>query len=253
MGRGPRTHDPVRHTDVTVLPRSPEMRRLYPDPAESVSVADAYADSSRAAHDGRPWVYLVMIASTDGATAVDGVSGPLGSAGDKAVFSTLRANADMVLVGAATARAEKYGPPKRADLRIAVVSRALEIDWDSALMRSDQVLIVTTETAGPVPDHIPTIRTGEQDVDLAAALTELHRRGANVVMAEGGPSINGQLIAQDLVDELALTLSPALVAGTSARVAHGPRTAFEKLSLVHVLEEDGALFLRYRTQASGSR
>jgi 5-amino-6-(5-phosphoribosylamino)uracil reductase len=159
----------------------------------------------------------------------------------------------MVLVGAATVRAEHYGPPKRTNLRIAVVSRTLDIDWSSPLMKSDQVLVVTTETAGPVPDHIPTIRTGERDVDLVAALAELHRRGANVVAAEGGPSMNGQLIARELVDELALTLSPALVAGTSARVAHGQLTALTRLSLVHVLEEDDSLFLRYRTQASGSR
>lgn len=229
------------------------MRRLYPDPAESVTVADAYADPSRAAHDGRPWVYLVMIASADGATAVDGVSGPLGSPADKAVFATMRDNADMVLVGAATARAEHYGPPKRAGLRIAIVTRKLDIDWSSPLMKSDQVLVVTTEAAGPVPEHVPTVRAGERDVDLAAALAELHRRGANVVMAEGGPSINGQLIVQGLVDELALTLSPALIAGDSARVAHGGLTALTRLSLVQVLEEDGSLFLRYRAQASGSR
>lgn len=229
------------------------MRRLFPEPVDSITVADAYADASRAPHDGRPWVYLVMIASADGATAVEGVSGPLGGPGDKAVFAAMRANADMVLVGAATVRAEHYGPPKRADLRIAVVSRALDIDWTSPLMTSDQALIVTTESAGAVPDHIPTIRAGGRDVDLAAALAELHRRGANVVAAEGGPSMNGQLIAHELVDELALTLSPALVAGTSARVAHGQLTALTRLSLAHVLEEDGSLFLRYRVQASGSR
>ncbi len=165
----------------------------------------------------------------------------------------MREKADVVLVGASTARAEHYGPPKRADLRIAIISRALGVDWSSPLMTSGQVLIVTTESAGPVPDGIPTIRSGERDVDLAAALTELHRLGANIVMAEGGPSINGQLIAQDLVDELALTLSPALVAGTSSRVAHGALTAFTRLSLVHVLEEERALFLRYVVQASGSR
>jgi riboflavin biosynthesis pyrimidine reductase len=253
VGSGPRTHDPARDTDVTVLPRSSEMRRLYPDPLDSITVSEAYSDPSRAPHDGRPWVYLVMIASADGATAVDGVSGPLGGPGDKAVFATMREHADMVLVGAGTARAEHYGPPKRADLRIALISRSLEIDWASPLMTSGQVLIVTTQTAGPVPDHIPAIRSGEHDVDLAAALTELHRLGANIVMAEGGPSINGQLIAHDLVDELALTLSPALVAGTSSRVAHGALTAFKRLSLVHVLEEDESLFFRYVVQASGSR
>ncbi len=65
--------------------------------------------------------------------------------------------------------------------------------------------------------------------------------------------MNGQLIAQGLVDELALTVAPAVVAGESARVAHGAPTALTGLSLVHVLEEDGSLFLRYRVQASGSR
>ena len=72
-------------------------------------------------------------------------------------------------------------------------------------------------------------------------------------MAEGGPTLNGQLIAGGLVDELSLTVAPALVAGTSARVAHDPATTLSGLSLVHVLEEDGSLFLRYRAQASGSR
>ena len=86
------------------------MRRLYPEPLDSITVSEAYSDPSRAPHDGRPWVYLVMIASADGATAVDGVSGPLGGPGDKAVFATMREQADMVLVGAGTARAEHYGP-----------------------------------------------------------------------------------------------------------------------------------------------
>ena len=81
----------------------------------------------------------------------------------------------------------------------------------------------------------------------------MHRDGVNVVMAEGGPSLNGQLIARGLVDELSLTVAPALIAGASARIAHGTATTLTGLSLVHVLEEDGSLFLRYRSQASGSR
>ena len=49
--------------------------------------------------------------------------------------------------------------------------------------------------------------------------------GASVVMAEGGPSLNGALVAAGLVDELCLTVSPHLVAGTSARVTHGAVSA----------------------------
>ena len=78
------------------------MRRLHPDPRDPVDVAESYDDSTRAPHDGRPWLYLCMIASADGATAVDGRSGTLGGPGDRAVFNALRGHADLVLVGAGT-------------------------------------------------------------------------------------------------------------------------------------------------------
>ncbi len=136
------------------------MQRLYPEPRSPVDVVQAYTDPSRASHDGRPWVYVCMVASADGGTAVEGRSGALGGAGDRSVFTALRGQADMVLVGAGTARAEHYGPPKRPDLRIAVVTRSLDVDWESALMRSGQAVIVTTEDAGDVPSYVPVIRGG---------------------------------------------------------------------------------------------
>ena len=229
------------------------MRRLHPDPRDPVDVAEAYDDPTRAPHDGRPWLYVCMIASADGATAVGGRSGELGGPGDLAVFAALRGYAELVLVGAGTVRAERYGPPKRADLRIAIVTRSLDVDWKSDLMRSGQALIVTTERAGDVPAGVDVIRAGEEHVDLGAALRVLHGDGVGVVMVEGGPALNGQLVQRGLIDELALTIAPALVGGDSARVAHADRSALTGLSLVHVLEEDGSLFLRYRAQASGSR
>ena len=170
------------------------------------------------------------------------------------MFAALRASADLVLVGAGTVRAEHYGPPKRADLRIAIVTRALDVDWESDLVRSGQALIVTTERAGDVP-----ARRRGRSAPATSTSTSLpcsarcDGEGVGVVMAEGGPTLNGQLIERGLVDELALTLAPALVGGDSARVAHGDRSALTGMSLVHVLEEDGSLFFRYRAQASGSR
>ena len=62
-----------------------------------------------------------MIESADGAAAVDGLSGGLSGPGDRAVFGVLRALADVILVGAGTAREEKYRParvrPEWAGLR----------------------------------------------------------------------------------------------------------------------------------------
>ena len=70
--------------------------------------------------------------------------------------------------------------------------------------------------------------------------------GARVVLVEGGPTLNGALVAAGLVDEVCLSLAPRLVGGTSARLAHGPDpSAVEALPLHRVLTEDGLLFLRY--------
>jgi len=61
---------------------------------------------ARHAHStGLPTVEICMIAAPDGAITIDGRSGPLGSTDDRAVLLALREAADIVLVGAGTARA----------------------------------------------------------------------------------------------------------------------------------------------------
>ncbi len=59
-------------------------------------------------------------------------------------------------------------------------------------------------------DLAEVINAGERDVDLAPALGALPERGFARVLAEGGPSLNGQLAAPSLLDEVRLTLSPLL-------------------------------------------
>lgn len=56
-----------------------------------------------------------MVASLDGATAVEGVTAKLGGPGDQRIFFLLRSVADVILVGAQTVRAEGYGPPRLDD------------------------------------------------------------------------------------------------------------------------------------------
>ena len=104
-------------------------------------------DEVREAPEGRPWVIVDMMSSVDGATAVAGRSGGLGGPGDKAVFRALRAVPDVILVGAATARVERYGPVRLDDEvrarrvargqsslpRLALVSGRLDLDPDAAM------------------------------------------------------------------------------------------------------------------------
>jgi hypothetical protein len=57
------------------------VRQLFPFPVDSVDPLSVYGPLP--ASEGRPSVRLNMIASTDGATAVSGVSGSLGEPGRK--------------------------------------------------------------------------------------------------------------------------------------------------------------------------
>jgi riboflavin biosynthesis pyrimidine reductase len=103
-------------------------------------------------------------------------------------------------------------------------------------------------SVGPVPDGIPELRAGEGPfVDLEAVGAAL---AGQVVVAEGGPTLAGLLVAQGLVDEFFVTLAPRVIAGSSARVAHGPDADPSLWDLVHgFVDDDGFLFLRYTRRA----
>ncbi|HWC69097.1 MAG TPA: dihydrofolate reductase family protein [Acidimicrobiales bacterium] len=212
---------------------------LTPDARADLDLAQAYADGRRQRHDGRPWVVVNMISSLDGASALDGRSGSLGNAGDRAVFAVMRSLADVILVGAETVRAEHYGPPRAAGQHVAVVSRRGDLDLSSALFTSGAGFLVLPEDGPDVPVH--SVRAGNGTVDLSTALPLLE---GDVVLAEGGPSLNGALLAADLVDELCVTFAPVLAGGGSSRIVRGPEHA-TRLELAHVLEEDGYLYCRY--------
>ena len=225
------------------------MRQLLPTFVDPVDPMAVYADPPVAA--GRPGVRFNMIASVDGATAVDGVAGGLGGDADRALFALLRRLADVVLVAAGTVRAEGYGP---SPVPIAVVTRSCRLDWDSRFFTAQvaRPVVVTVATApaearARAAEVADVVVAGERDVDLARALDALGARGWRAVLCEGGPTLNGQLAAAGLLDELCLTLSPRLVGGDAKRLLAGPLLPGPPtLTLASACEEDGFLFLRYR-------
>jgi riboflavin biosynthesis pyrimidine reductase len=101
-------------------------------------------------------------------------------------------------------------------------------------------------------DLAEVIVAGDRDVDLALALEALDARGYRRVLAEGGPSLNGQLAAAGLLDELCLTVSPLVVGGEAKRIlSGGAPVAGSRWRLCSLCEGDGFLFLRYRPPAAG--
>ena len=139
------------------------VRQLLPEPIDPIDPIAGHAEAARPRPPDRPWVMCNMVASVDGATAVDGVSGPLGGAGDRAVFTALRSMADVILAAAGTVRAEGYGPPRTPDAqqterlgrgqtrwpRIAVVTSSLDLDLTTALFTDAPVapIVITTTDA----------------------------------------------------------------------------------------------------------
>ncbi len=243
------------------------MRQLLPpDASTAVDPFAAYAADRRPMPADRPWLLSNMVVSADGATAVDGLSGALGGDGDRQVFRAIRALADVIVVGAATARAENYGPPVVSDAvraqrtargqqpapAIAVVSGSANLDPTARLFADGYRPVIYTAASAPADrvgalDPVADVVTaGDARVDLAAVLRDLGSRGHRVALCEGGPSINGQLLGLDLFDELAISIAPVAVSGDAKRLMVGPvQIPPRDFVLERVLEHDHVLFCRY--------
>ncbi|MFC7527259.1 pyrimidine reductase family protein [Actinoplanes sp. GCM10030250] len=238
------------------------MTEAYPWPAPLV---DLYP---RAAG---PVLRANFIASADGAVSVDGLSAGLQGPGDKEIFESLRMVCDGLIVAAGTVRAENYDAlrltPQARAWRLAnglpeyplmvIVSASLDLD-PGQLIFSDAPIRPIVITHGRAPggrlsaaplgrlgDLAEVVAFGDERVDLAAAIRFLHSRGATQLLCEGGPTLLGSLITDDLVDELCLTVAPLLVGGQAGRIAQGPPAPPRRMSLRHAITHDDMLFLRY--------
>jgi riboflavin biosynthesis pyrimidine reductase len=234
-------------------------------PLDSGGLALAYAYPRLAA--GHCWVRANFISTLDGAAAGDdGRSGSINTGADREVFGLLRALADVVLVGAGTARAEGYrrasvGAPWQ-DLRqgrpahpgTAVFSRSGEVPpgLSQARDNSGEVVLVTCQSAGAMAIERArnalgdgqVIIAGDTSVDIAAAVDSLAARGLPRMLCEGGPHLMRDLTASGRLDELCLTIAPTLVAGDHPRITAGPPVTAD-LTPSLLIESQGSLLTRW--------
>ncbi|MFC5213529.1 pyrimidine reductase family protein [Streptomyces coerulescens] len=233
-------------------------------------LAVAYAYPEPGPGDPQPWLRANMVSTLDGAAQHDGRSQPISTAADMRIFGTLRALADVVIVGAETVRQEGYRPARaRAEFAeareaagqgpapaIAVITASLDLDFALPLFTSPTVPTLILTGAAAAPDRMAAAEkagarvviagdgVGVDPVRVVQALGEL---GYTRLLTEGGPRLLGQLVASGVLDELCLTISPMLTAGDAQRIAGGPSVAVPKrFELVSLLEEGGFLFGRYR-------
>lgn len=254
------------------------MRALLPHPADTVDLVGAYAPPPNTTGgfgaSGARFVRCNMISTIDGAITVNGRSGLLGGPGDHRVFQVLRSWADVVVVGAGTARTEGYGPARLSDeLRsarlargqppvppIAVVTLSGNVDLTAPLFSEAEARsIVVTAAVGEavlrgsaqLGDVADLIVAGARAVDLTQAFDQLAQMGHRSLLLEGGPGLNADVVHAGLLDELCLTLSPRVVAGAGSRIVAGPELDPPMgVEATSILEEDGFLFFRLAVAAN---
>ncbi len=233
------------------------MRRLLPLPV-------AELDDLWELYDLPPEPHLRagFVQALDGAISVEGSSRPLSSEADRAALRTLRAVADVVLVGAGTARREDYGPlPLPEVLRerrtssgrgerpvLAVLTRdAGRLDPTSRLFQDEAAAVVVVTGHAPpghLPPHVQVLVLTGPEVDPVGAVVALRERYGPRVLCEGGPHLLAQLVAAGVVDELCMTLAPVLV-GPGPGLLPSPPITPHGLVLTSLVEADSTLLSRW--------
>jgi len=249
------------------------MQRIYPPPAADVDIAVVYDQldwpSGDALPSDRPFIALNMVSSADGRVALDGSARGIGSAADHVLLTRLRTHPDALLFGAGTLRADRVGKGVPASLQPARIGRglapqpllvALTASGDLPLERAvfaaptRVVVFVAARTPAEAVARLSAramVRVaGEERPDPSTAMSLLRREfGVRHVLCEGGPTLNGALLAASLLDELFLTLAPTLLgAGELSLVAGPPLRPSAALALRSIYEHEGELYLRYQVE-----
>jgi riboflavin biosynthesis pyrimidine reductase len=221
-----------------------QLRRLFPDHA-TVTVDEAASGlgfGERAPAD-RPFIALNMVSSADGKATLEGRTAPMSAEADRDLFHHLRTQADGILVGAGTVRAERYGRVTKTP--------ELQAKRESQGIRPDALAVIVTRS-GDLPEDLPLFAQVPDSVrlvsDLAEGLAQLRAEGIRSLLCEGGPHLNSSLFGEGLVDELFLTIAPTIAGpGENLTIVEGlALLAPVDLELLTVHEAGGHLFLRYR-------
>jgi 2,5-diamino-6-(ribosylamino)-4(3H)-pyrimidinone 5'-phosphate reductase len=187
----------------------------------------------------RPFVYVNMAMTADGKITSAAREYPKFTAPhDRKTMDRLRAEADAVLVGAGTLRADD--PPldvrseemrrlraalgKPAGLLTVLVTASAAVDPEARFFTAAGAagrIVATVEDAPP--ERLERLRAraevwtlGRGAVDLRALCRRLKEHGVERLLVEGGGELNWGFVRDDLVDEIYVTVAPALLGGRTA-------------------------------------
>ncbi len=199
---------------------------------------------------GRPFVLWKYAATLDGRiAAADGTSRWITGAEARADVHRLRAEADAVVVGSGTLRADDPQLAARVEGATALVQPLrVVVDTAAAVKPGARILDGAAPTLVAVADdaaadhltgpdcpaevvRLPRSPAG-RGLDIPALLAELYRRDVRSVLLEGGPTLAGSFVAAGAVDKVVGYLAPVLLgAGPAALADAGITTIADALRL----------------------
>ena len=211
------------------------------------------------------------------------IDGYLASATDKRLLlsndadfdrvDAVRAASDAILVGAATVRKDNprllVRTQSRRDDRVArgltpspikvTVTRRAQLDVCAnffAAGDSEKLIYCSSATVAAARrrfGQVSTVVDGGMQIDMARVTEDLHARGVQRLMVEGGGAVHTQFLTANLVDELHLVVAPFFVGDSRARrfVGDGrfPWNPDRRATLAEVRQIGDVVLLRYALSA----
>ena len=195
----------------------------------------------------KPYVRVKIAASLDGRTALaNGESKWITGEAARLDVQHWRARSCAILTGIGTVLADN----PNMNVRVATTRQALKVIVDSQLrtpvdaniLKDGKVLIAymqgnEAQKAALIAAGAELLQIGAGKVCLKSLLSALAERGINELMVEAGQTLNGSLLAANLVDEFILYYAP-IILGADARgmLAIPPLESMQDRVSLHIIE-----------------
>lgn len=265
---------------------SPQLHRLWDRATNAlpgpVPLSTIYADLRwpESVSPDRPYVAVNMVSTLDGKVVIGktGTTKLIGSAVDHTLMERINLQADAILAGASTVRADGLGYPRitqgkqreRQERGLpprplwVVVSRRGKMILDAPFFAGDQAHLVTIVSRAASRSQVAALRrrtqvvqlgdTGETLLNAHEVLAILRKDlGVQRLVCLGGPRTNAWLIEAQVVDEFFLTVAPKIQGGANTATAvEGsgfPPTSLVQAELLSAYRAESELFLRYSLPA----
>jgi len=179
---------------------------------------------------GRPYIILNAAMTLDGKIATKTGDSKISCTEDLQRVHKLRANVDAIMVGIRTVLIDD---PKltvrlvkgKNPLRVIVDSAARTPPNSKVLIENKGITTIIAVSERAPKERIETLKsvgativvagTGKH-VDLKLLMKKLHEMRINILMLEGGGTLNWAMLKEGLVDEIRVAVSPVIVGGENA-------------------------------------